>query len=81
MMEHMWSIGVLLDSVIVTSSIHNQRIEPLWRDMQKCVTSLYYKLFCYMEKYDLLDNGICVCPMKTTHHKSPQLFTAGIPLL
>ena len=33
-------------SMIVGSSVHNQR---LWNDMHKCVTSLYYRLFYFME--------------------------------
>ena len=42
-------------SIIVGSSVHNQRIERFWRDMHRCVTRLFYRLFYYMEHQDLLD--------------------------
>ena len=42
-------------SVIVGASVHNQWIERLWRDMHRCVTILFYKLFYFMEQVDLLD--------------------------
>ena len=31
-------------SVLVGSLVHNQRIERLWRDMHRCVTSTFYRL-------------------------------------
>lgn len=47
--------GIDRRAVLVGSSVHNQRIERLWRDMHRCVTSVFYKLFYYLEYNDLLD--------------------------
>ena len=47
--------GAECNSMIVGASVHNQRIEQLWRDMHKCVTSLFYRLFYFMEQHDLLN--------------------------
>ena len=47
--------------MLVGSSVHNQRIERLWRDMHRCVTSMYYRLFYFLEHNELLN------PINTLH--------------
>ena len=47
--------GIERRSVLVGSSVHNQRIECLWRDMHRCITSVYYRLFYFLEEHRLLN--------------------------
>lgn len=41
--------------VIVGSSVHNVRIERLWRDTFRCVLSIFYQLFYFLEEEGKLD--------------------------
>ena len=42
-------------SFICGRSVHNQRIECMWRDVFSGCTMLYYQLFYYMEENDILN--------------------------
>ena len=42
-------------SHLAGSSVHNQRIECLWRDVYRCVCSTYHELFYGMAAIGVLD--------------------------
>ena len=53
--EYMLINGNKRNPMITGSSVHNQRIERLWRDTYRCVLSIFYQVFYHLEDNQVLD--------------------------
>lgn len=53
--EYMLSLSNNPSSIITGSSVHNERIERMWRDITRCVSSSFIAMFGALEAEGLLD--------------------------
>lgn len=58
--KHMLTTTGQQSSVLTGNSVHNERVERLWRDITRCVSSLYISIFRRLESEGLLasDNEV-----------------------
>ena len=53
--RYMLSVHNSSKCVITGSSTHNERVERMWRDLGKSVTSVFSSTFCFLESEGILD--------------------------
>ena len=53
----MLSHSTATNPVLVGSSVHNVRMEGLWRETFRCVLSVFYQLFYFLEETGRLDSS------------------------
>ena len=67
--QYMWTQpgrGPETNSIIMGRSVHNQRIERLWRDVYQGCTCLFYRLFYHLEDIGVL-NPCCELDLFALH--------------
>ncbi len=54
--------------VITGSSVHNERVERLWRDVHRCILIMFGDLFRCLEQEELLNPLICSVYTSSSYH-------------